>query len=69
MGIGNLLFVPLSIALGRRCAFLLNNTLLLAAVVGAATSTSFESHLRARCLQGLTAGVSDCLVGSVHCKA
>ncbi|KAH7064330.1 major facilitator superfamily domain-containing protein [Paraphoma chrysanthemicola] len=62
MGIGNFLFVPLSMALGRRCAFLLNNALLLAAVVWAATSTSFESHLGARCLQGLTAGVSDCLL-------
>ncbi|KAF3038543.1 hypothetical protein E8E12_008697 [Didymella heteroderae] len=62
MGVGNFLFVPLSMALGRRGALLLSNVLLLAAVVWAATSTSFESHLGARCLQGLTAGVSDCLL-------
>lgn len=49
-------------ALGRRGALLLSNTILLGAVIWAAKSTSFESHLGARCLQGLTAGVADCLV-------
>ncbi|KAH7129130.1 major facilitator superfamily domain-containing protein [Dactylonectria macrodidyma] len=62
MGLGNFLFVPLSMALGRRGAFLLSNTVLLGAVIWAAKSTSFESHLGARCLQGLTAGVADCLL-------
>ncbi|KAH8683789.1 major facilitator superfamily domain-containing protein [Ilyonectria robusta] len=62
MGLGNFLFVPLSMALGRRGALLLSNTILLGAVIWAAKSTSFESHLGARCLQGLTAGVADCLL-------
>jgi MFS family permease len=68
MGVGNFLFVPLSMAMGRRCAFLLSNALLLGSVIWAARSETFESHLGARCLQGLTAGVSDCLVSafSIH---
>jgi predicted MFS family arabinose efflux permease len=68
MGLGNFLFVPLSMAMGRRCALLLSNAILLASVIWAAKSESFESHLGARCLQGLTAGVSDCLVSafSIH---
>ncbi|KAF4333519.1 mfs general substrate transporter [Fusarium beomiforme] len=61
MGLGNFFFVPLSMALGRRLAFILSNILLLGSVIWAAKSQSFQSHLAARCLQGLTAGVSDCL--------
>ncbi|KAG5747967.1 hypothetical protein H9Q70_009351 [Fusarium xylarioides] len=56
MGLGNFFFVPLSMALGRRFAFILSN------IIWAAKSQSFESHLGARCLQGLTAGISDCLL-------
>ena len=64
MGLGNFFFVPLSMALGRRIALILSNALLLVSIVWAAKSQSFESHLGARCLQGLTAGVADCLVCS-----
>ncbi|KAI8648316.1 hypothetical protein NCS56_01515900 [Fusarium sp. Ph1] len=62
MGLGNFFFVPLSMALGRRFVFILSNILLLASIVWAAKSQSFESHLGARCLQGLAAGVADCLL-------
>ncbi|KAJ4169257.1 hypothetical protein NW754_001342 [Fusarium falciforme] len=62
MGLGNFFFVPLSMALGRRFAFILSNVLLLVSIIWAAKSQSFESHLGARCLQGLTAGVADCLL-------
>ncbi|KAH7027172.1 major facilitator superfamily domain-containing protein [Microdochium trichocladiopsis] len=62
MGLGNFLFVPLSMALGRRFSFILCNVLLLAGIIWAALSDSFMSHLGARCLQGLTAGVADCLL-------
>ncbi|KAG8358613.1 hypothetical protein FVEN_g3834 [Fusarium venenatum] len=62
MGLGNFLFVPLSMALGRRFTLILCNMLLLASVIWAAKSQSFESHFGARCLQGLTAGISDCLL-------
>ncbi|GKU22888.1 unnamed protein product [Fusarium langsethiae] len=62
MGMGNFFFVPLSMAVGRRTTLLLCNVLLLASIIWAAKSTSFSSHLGARCLQGLTAGVADCLL-------
>lgn len=62
MGIGNFLFVPLSMAVGRRAVFLFNNVLMLAAIIWAAKSVDFTSHLAARCLQGLTCGISDCLL-------
>ncbi|KAG4431443.1 hypothetical protein IFR05_013075 [Cadophora sp. M221] len=62
MGIGNFLFVPLSMMLGRRAIFLLNNALMFASIVWAAKSLDFSSHLAARCLQGLSCGVGDCLL-------
>ncbi len=62
MGIGNFLFVPLSTCLGRRAIFLFNNMLMFAAIIWAAKSDGFTSHLASRCLQGLSCGISDCLV-------
>ncbi|KAJ5249285.1 major facilitator superfamily domain-containing protein [Penicillium chermesinum] len=62
MGLGNFFFVPLSMAIGRRAAFILSSIILLASMIWAARSESFESHLGARCLQGLCAGISDCLL-------
>jgi MFS family permease len=62
MGIGNFLFVPLSMMLGRRAVFIINNMLMLSAIIWAAKSLDFTSHLAARCLQGLSCGISDCLV-------
>ncbi|KAF4459432.1 mfs general substrate transporter [Fusarium albosuccineum] len=62
MGMGNFFFVPLSMAFGRRLAFIPSNIILLGSLIWAAKSQSFESHLGARCLQGLTAGVADCLL-------
>lgn len=68
MGIGNFLFVPLSMMLGRRAIFLLNNALMFASIVWAAKSLDFSSHLAARCLQGLSCGVADCLVGHLFAR-
>lgn len=62
MGLGNFLFVPLSLAFGRRPLFIFCSALMVPAVIWAAKSTSFNSHLGARCLQGLIAGVADCLL-------
>ncbi|KAH8810680.1 major facilitator superfamily domain-containing protein [Xylogone sp. PMI_703] len=62
MGLGNFLFVPLSMMLGRRAVFLFNNALMLAAIVWAGKSSGFNSHLAARCIQGLSCGLSDCLL-------
>lgn len=49
--------------LGRRAIFLFNNALMLASIAWAARSVDFGSHLAARCLQGLSCGIGDCLVG------
>ncbi|KAH7378874.1 major facilitator superfamily domain-containing protein [Cadophora sp. MPI-SDFR-AT-0126] len=62
MGMGNFLFVPLSMMLGRRAIFLFNNVLMFASIVWAARSQDFSSHLAARCLQGLSCGIGDCLL-------
>ncbi|CAK7207523.1 hypothetical protein SEUCBS139899_010333 [Sporothrix eucalyptigena] len=62
MGIGNFLSVPLSMLVGRRPVFLFNNCLMIASCVWAAESQSYESHLASRCVQGLTCGISDCLL-------
>lgn len=62
MGIGNFLFVPISMMVGRRAVFLFNNVFMLVAIIWAAKSDDFTSHLAARCLQGLACGISDCLV-------
>jgi MFS family permease len=68
MGVGNFLFVPISMMVGRRAVFLFSNILMLAAIIWAAKSDNFTSHLAARCLQGLTCGISDCLVNCLHLK-
>ncbi|OQV05670.1 hypothetical protein CLAIMM_10367 [Cladophialophora immunda] len=62
MGLGNFLFVPLSLVFGRRPMLILCAIIMVASVIWAAKSDTFNSHLGARCLQGLTAGVSDCLL-------
>jgi Major Facilitator Superfamily len=62
MGVGNFLFVPMSLALGRRPMAIFCSILMTGSIIWAAKSTSFNSHLGARCLQGLTAGISDCLL-------
>lgn len=62
MGVGNFVFVPLSMMFGRRVIFVFNNALMFACIIWAAKSTDFTGHLAARCLQGLTCGISDCLV-------
>jgi hypothetical protein len=40
--------------------------LMLAAIIWAAKSDGFTSHLASRCLQGLCCGISDCLVSLLH---
>lgn len=62
MGVGNFLFVPLSMMLGRRAVFLFCNVLMFVAIIWASKSNGFNSHLGARCLQGLTCRISDCLL-------
>ena len=63
-GIGSFLWIPLSIAIGRRPVFLLCTVILLAGIVWAGFSGSFLQHLAARSLQGLAVGAS---LSSVNC--
>lgn len=52
----------MSLALGRRPVAIICSALMVSSVIWAAQSASFNSHLGARCLQGLAAGIADCLL-------
>ncbi|PVI02405.1 MFS general substrate transporter [Periconia macrospinosa] len=56
MGVGCFVWVPLSLGLGRRPAFLIATTLNLAAMLGAAFSTTFDELLASVCIMGLCQG-------------
>ncbi|KAM0788370.1 hypothetical protein ACM66B_001510 [Microbotryomycetes sp. NB124-2] len=62
-GIGNWIFLPLSLCLGRRPIFLVASLMLVASSVWAAKSgDSFNSHFAARLVQGLSAGATESLL-------
>ncbi|KAI6351107.1 hypothetical protein MCOR25_010137 [Pyricularia grisea] len=61
-GIASYFLVPLSIAVGRRPILLLASTCAWAGGIWAAMSTSLNSHLAARALQGLGAGAVEALI-------
>lgn len=61
MGIGNLIGMPLALAVGRRPVFLFSCLILILAGGLAAGQTSFTWHLAARCIMGLAAGQSEAL--------
>jgi predicted MFS family arabinose efflux permease len=56
MGIGNLLAMPLSVAVGRRPVFLLSMVLLVASGIWCACSTSLTSHIAGRDILSMAAG-------------
>jgi MFS family permease len=58
MGIGAFVWVPLSLAIGRRPVFLLCAAILLLGTVWAAIAGSFYQLLAAICLQGLAEGLA-----------
>ncbi|KAJ5420553.1 hypothetical protein N7465_003072 [Penicillium sp. CMV-2018d] len=62
MGIGNLIGMPIAIAVGRRIVLLVATTIMLLGAVLCAFATNFEWHLGARMLVGLAAGQSEALV-------
>jgi MFS family permease len=62
MGLGNFIFVPISLAIGRRPVYLFSGALLFLASVIAANNTSYEYHLAARIVIGFAAGQSEALV-------
>ena len=61
MGIGNLIGMPLALAIGRRPVFLLSCLVLVLACILCATQKTYEWHLAARMILGLAAGQSEAL--------
>ena len=62
MGVGNLVFMPLAMSIGRRPIYLLSCMMLVAASIGAAYVRTYEQHLAVRMIMGLAAGQSEALV-------
>ena len=62
MGVGNLICMPLALAVGRRPVFLLSLLVLIASSVWAAYARNYNEHLGARMLLGFAAGQSEALV-------
>ena len=62
MGVGNLVCMPLALAIGRRPVYLFSLLLLIAASVWAANAKNYNEHLGARMLLGFAAGQSEALV-------
>lgn len=61
MGIGNLIGMPVALAIGRRPVFLASTLVLVVSAGLCAGQRSFEWHLAARCIMGLAAGQSEAL--------
>lgn len=62
MGVGNLVFMPVAMAIGRRPVFLFSCILLSASAIGAAYVKDYNTHLAVRMVLGLAAGQSEALV-------
>lgn len=61
MGIGNLIAMPLAMAIGRRPVFLASALVLLCGSIWCAASTSLGSHIAGRNILSLAAGQSEAL--------
>lgn len=68
IGIGALLWLPLSLALGRRPVFLLVAFMMPLAALGAGLSTNFHALFACVCLLGLAQGFSVTSVRRRSCK-
>ena len=62
MGVGNLICMPLALAVGRRAVYLGSLVVLILGGLLAAYSQSYNWHLAARMILGLSAGNSEALV-------
>ncbi|CAH0032398.1 unnamed protein product [Clonostachys rhizophaga] len=62
IGLGNYIILPLSLAFGRRPVFLASMVILLASIIAAAVQNSYEGHLAARVIQGISTGASESLL-------
>lgn len=61
MGIGNMISMPLALAIGRRPVFLGSCLIQVASLVLCATNQGYTWHFAARCILGLAAGQSEAL--------
>lgn len=61
IGVGNLIFVPISHAVGRRLTYLFSLTMLVVCSVWCACSRSLESHIAGRMILSLAAGQAEAL--------
>lgn len=61
MGIGNIIGMPLALALGRRPVYLGATILMIVSCILCATAKTYEWHLAARMVLGLAAGQSEAL--------
>ncbi|KAL3419174.1 major facilitator superfamily transporter [Phlyctema vagabunda] len=61
MGIGNMISMPLALAVGRRPVFLGSCVILVLSLVLCATNQGYTWHFAARCILGLAAGQSEAL--------
>jgi hypothetical protein len=66
MGIAALLWIPSTLAWGRRPVYLLSIILLFISTLGAGLSTSFSQLLVSVCLQGLAEGINTSAVSRSH---
>ncbi|USW52693.1 Putative major facilitator superfamily, MFS transporter superfamily [Septoria linicola] len=62
MGLGNLIFMPLAMSIGRRPVYLMSCVILVAAAIGAAYVKNYDRHLAVRMILGFAAGQSEALV-------
>lgn len=68
MGVGNLVCMPLALAIGRRPVYLASCLILILGGVLAAYSKDYEMHLGVRMLLGVGAGNSEALVPMMWVK-
>jgi len=61
MGIGNVISMPLALAVGRRPVFLVSCIVQVVSLILCATNQSYAWHFAARCILGLAAGQSEAL--------
>lgn len=62
MGVGAFLWIPLSLAIGRRPVLILSNIVLVSATVWAGFARNFYQLMGAICLMGLGEGASTSVV-------
>jgi MFS family permease len=65
MGVAAFLWVPLSLAVGRRPVFLLCTLMMLFSTIWAGVSRSFNEQLAAACTQGFSGGLAFSTVNTI----